>query len=175
VKLAKEAKENVGRHQAKGDDEEDDTTDNDGLDPGGNYSRQSDGDDGSFSYHDSEASSVDDDQEEFGEGASGYSPLVMEQYEPEDAMEGESFEWMKEVESRGTFEIKDLLAVSINQIFPCVTCNNQKNILDPSTWVPAFLRKSSATTWDVFNIDFDQTVHDLEWEGDNGLGNLWGL
>ena len=175
VKLAREAKENVGHHQAKGDNEEDDTTDNDDLDPGSIYSRQSDGDDGSFSYHDSEASSVDDDEEEFGEGASGYSPLVMGQYKPEDAMERESFEWMKEVESRGTFDIKDLLAVSINQIFPCVACNNQKNILDPSTWVPAFLRKSTATTWDVFNVDFDQTVHDLKWEGDNGLGNLRGL
>jgi hypothetical protein len=27
----------------------------------------------------------------------------------------------------------------------------------------------------VFNIDLNQTVHDLEWEGDKGLANLWGL
>jgi len=162
VKLAREAKENVGHHQAKGDDEEDDTTDDDGLDPGSIYSRQSDGDDGSFSYHDSKASSADDDEEEFGKGASGCSPLVTGQYEPEGAMERDPFEWMKEVESRGTFDIRDLLSVSINHIFPCVACNNQKNILDPSSWVPVFMCKSSATTWDVFNVDFDQTVHDFE-------------
>jgi len=24
-------------------------------------------------------------------------------------------------------------------------------------------------------VDFDQMVHDLEWEGDGGLENLWGL
>ena len=118
---------------------------------------------------------MDDDEEEFGEVASGYSPLVMGQYKPEDAMERESFEWMKEVESRGTFDITDLLAEPINRIFPCVACNDQKNILDRSTWILAFLRKSSATTWDVLNVDFDHVVHDLEWEGDDGLENLWGL
>jgi hypothetical protein len=42
-------------------------------------------------------------------------------------------------------------------------------------WVPAFLRKSSTTTWDVFDVDFNQTVHDFEWNGDEGLKNLWGL
>jgi hypothetical protein len=30
-------------------------------------------------------------------------------------------------------------------------------------------------TWDVLNVDFDHMVHDLEWEGDDGLKNLWGL
>jgi hypothetical protein len=30
-------------------------------------------------------------------------------------------------------------------------------------------------TWDVLNVDFDHVVHDLEWDGDSGLENLWGL
>jgi hypothetical protein len=120
--------------------------DEDGLDPGGIYSRQSKEDDGSFSYHDSEASTADDDEEEFGEGVSGCSPLVMGWYEPDEELEMKSFKWMKEVESRGAFDKKDLLAEPINRIFPCVACNDQKNILNPSTWVPAFLHKSSATT-----------------------------
>ena len=138
------------------------------------YSRKSDKD-GSFSYHDSEASTADEDEEEFGEGASGCSPLVKGRSEPDEEIDLDSFEWMKEVESRGTFDITDLLVEPINRIFPCVACNDQKNILDRSTWIPAFLRKSSATTWDVLNVDFDHMVHDLEWEGDNGLVNLWGL
>jgi len=169
------ATENVGHCQATGDDEDKDTTDEDGFDPGGINSRQSDKDNGSFSYHDSEASTADDNEEEFGEGASGCSPLVMGRYEPDEEFEMESFKWMKEVESRGTFDKKDLLTESINCSFPCVACNDKKNILDPSTWVPAFLRKSSATTWDVLNMDFDQMVHVLEWGGDDGLENLWGL
>ena len=90
-------------------------------------------------------------------------------------MELDSLEWTKEVESRSIFGIKDLLDEPINRIFPCVACNDQKNILDRSTWIPAFLRKASATTWDVLNVDFEHMVHDLEWEGDNGLENLWGL
>jgi hypothetical protein len=86
----------------------------------------------------------------------------MGRYKPETALELDSFKWMKEVESRGTFDITDLLAEPINRIFPCVACNDQKNILDRSTWFPAFLRKSSATTWDVLNVDFNHVVHDLE-------------
>jgi hypothetical protein len=168
-------KEQIGHRQATGEDEDDGTSDKGGLDPGGIYNRQSDDDDGSFSYHDSEASTADDDEEEFGEGASGCSPLDMGRYEPDEALELDSFKWMKEVESRGTFDITDLLAEPINRIFPCVACNDQKNIRDRSTWIPAFLRKSSATTWDVLNVDFDHVVHNLEWEGDNGLENLWGL
>jgi hypothetical protein len=83
---------------------------------------------------------------------------------------------MKEVESRGTFDKQDLIADSINRIFPCVACKDTMNIQDRSTWIPAFLRRSSTTrTWDVFNVDFDHVVHDLEWEGGDGLENLWGL
>jgi hypothetical protein len=62
-----------------------------GLDPGGIYSRQSNEDNGSFSYHDSEASTADDDEEEFGKGASGCSPLVMGRYEPDEGLALNSF------------------------------------------------------------------------------------
>jgi hypothetical protein len=175
AKIARELTDQIGDLRKKSDDEEDeDYTDNDSLDPGGIYGRQSN-EDGSFSYHDSEASTADDDEEEFGEGASGRSPLVKGHYESDEEMELESFEWMTEVESRGTFDVKDLLDEPINRIFPCVACNDQKNILVCSTWIPAFLRKLSETTWDVLNEDFDHMIHDLEWEGDNGLENLWGL
>ena len=175
AKVTRALKEQICHRQATGDDDDDDTSDDGGLDPGGIYNRQSDEDDGSFSYHDSEASTDDDDEGEFGEGASGCSPLDMGRYDPDEALELDTFKWMKEVESRGTVDITDLLAEPINRIFPCVACNDQKNILDRSTWFPAFLRKSSATTWDVLNVDFDHVVHDLEWEGDDGLENLWGL
>ncbi len=49
-----------------------------------------------------------------------------------------------------------------------------KNVHDPSTWIP-ILRKSSTTTWEVFDIDFGEVGPDLEWDGDDGLGKLWGL
>ena len=110
-----------------------------------------------------------------GEGARGCSPLIMGRYEPDEGLALDSFNWMKEVESRGTFDKTDLIADPINRIFPCVACKDQTNIQDRSTWIPAFLRKASATTWDVLDVDFEHMVHDLEWEGDNGLENLWGL
>jgi hypothetical protein len=148
-----------GHHQARGDDEEEDT-DDEGIDPGGIYSRQSNENSGSFSYRESEATLDDEDEEEFGEGASGCSPLIMGRYEPDNAFEQEPFDCLKKLDSRGTYGKKELLAESTNQTFPYIACNDHKNILDPSTWVPAFLRKSSATTWDVFNVDFYQMAHD---------------
>jgi hypothetical protein len=99
----------------------------------------------------------------------------MGQYELNNALEEEPFDWLKEIYSRGTYDKKDLVAESTNQTFPCITCNDHKNILNPAMWVPAFLRKSSTTTWDVFNINFKQTVHNLEWNGDEGPKNLWGF
>ena len=75
AKIAHETTHQIGQLQANGEDEDENTTDEDSLDPGGIYNRQSD-EDGSFSYHDSEASTADDDEEEFGEGESGCSPLV---------------------------------------------------------------------------------------------------
>jgi hypothetical protein len=147
----KEVAKKQGGHQAWGEDEEEDT-DNEGADPGGIYSRQHEEDDESFSYHDSKASSDGKDEEEFGIGARGCSPLYMGQYELDDALEEEPFDLLKEIDSRGTYDKNNFLAESTNQTFPCITCNDHKNILDPATWVPAFLRKSSATTWDIFGI-----------------------
>ena len=84
AKIARELTDQIGDLQEKSDDEEDDdNTDDNSLDPGGIYSRQSD-EDGSFSYHDSEASTADDDEEEFGEGASGCSPLVQGIFKPDE-------------------------------------------------------------------------------------------
>jgi hypothetical protein len=77
AKVTRALKEQICHRQATGDDENNDTSDDGGLDPGGIYNRQSNEDNGSFSYHNSEASTDDDDEEEFGEGASGCSPLDM--------------------------------------------------------------------------------------------------
>ncbi len=78
----------------QGEDEEEDT-DNEGADPGGIYSRQREEDDKRFSYHESEASSDDKDEEEFGIGARGCSPLSMGQYELNNSLEEEPFDWLK--------------------------------------------------------------------------------
>ena len=80
AKIARELTDQIGHRQATGDDKDNNNSYESGLDPGGIYSRQSDKDDGSFSYHDSEASTADDNEEEFGKGASGCSPLDMGWY-----------------------------------------------------------------------------------------------
>jgi hypothetical protein len=105
VKDAQEDAKKQGGHQAWGEDEEEDT-DNEGANPGGIYSRQREEDDKSFSYHESESSSDNEYKEEFGIGARGCSPLSMGQYELDNALEEEPFDWLKEIDSRGTYDKK---------------------------------------------------------------------
>jgi hypothetical protein len=37
------------------------------------------------------------------------------------------------------------------------------------------LRKSGTTSWELFDADFDKLGNVIEWDGDEGLGNLRGL
>jgi hypothetical protein len=81
-------------------------SDNEGIDPGGIYSGQHEkDDDSSYSVHDSEASDGKG-MEELGKGASGCSPLLMGRSKPDDAFEKEPFNWLKEIDSRGTYDKK---------------------------------------------------------------------
>jgi hypothetical protein len=163
IARAKVAKEDALKRDGQAQEEvNEEDTDDEGIHPGSIYSGQHEKDDNSsYSVHNSEASDGKG-KKELGKGASGFSPLLMGRSEPDNAFDEEPFDWLKEIDNRGTYDKKDLLAESTNQTFPCITCNNHKNILNPSTWVPAFLRKSSTTTWDVFDVNFDQTVHNLE-------------
>ncbi len=157
--------------QARGENDEEDSDDSD---PGGIYSGEHDKDDDSFSFHKSKASSDDEDERELGEEARGVSPLSMGRFKPNDASEVKKFEWLNKIDIGGTYDKEELLAAPTDQIFPCIACNNHCNI-HMSTWAPAFLHKSSGTTWDIFDVNFDQTLHKLDWSGDEGLKNLWGL
>jgi hypothetical protein len=72
------------------------------------------------------------------------------------------------------YDKADLLATLISQIFPCIACSNHKNINNPVTWIPVFLRKLGSITWEVFDVDFEKVGLELEWDGNEGLGILWG-
>ncbi len=73
------------------------------------------------------------------------------------------------------YDKADLLSTLINQIFPCIACNNHRNINNFTTWVPVFLRKLGDTTWEVFDINIKEMGPELEWDSNEGLKNLWGL
>jgi hypothetical protein len=81
--------------QARGGEEEEEETDVEDVDLGCIYSREHE-EDNSYSFHESEASSDDDDGEEFGEGASGHSPLKMGRYKPDAAFADDSLDWLHE-------------------------------------------------------------------------------
>jgi hypothetical protein len=79
-------------------------------------------------------------------------------------------DWLHEIETNNTFDASLLLAAPITQVFPCIAC---KNINSPTTWIPVFLRKTSDTTWGVFDKDFSKIGPELDWNGDEGPRNLW--
>ncbi len=78
---------------------------------------------------------------------------------------------MHEIETNNTFNPSLLQATPITQVCPCVAC---KNINNPTTWILIFLQKTSNTTWEVFDKDFSKIGPALDWNGDEGLKNLWG-
>jgi hypothetical protein len=83
--------------QARGGEEEEEETDIEDVNPGCIYSREHEKEDNSYSFHESEASSDNDDGEEFGEGVSGHSPLSMGRYKPDAAFADDSLDWLHEI------------------------------------------------------------------------------
>ncbi len=133
-------------------------------------------DDKDFSYHSSDSSAEEDGnhQDNFGQHAVGTSPMVTEyghNTNHEDALPN----WLDKANPIRAFAKPEFLSAPINQIFPCIACLNHKNINNPSTRVLVFLRKSGNTSWEVFDEDFDDLGYGFEWDGDEGLENLWGL
>jgi hypothetical protein len=123
----------------------------------------SDEDDKDFSYHSSDSLAEEDGehQDNFGQHADGTSPMATEyghNTNHEDALPN----WHNKVNRIRAFAKPELLFAPINQIFPCVACLNHKNINDPLTWVPVFLRMSGNTSWEVFDKDFDALGYGFE-------------
>jgi hypothetical protein len=78
-----------------------------------------------------------------------------------------------EIGNNKIFGKADLISALINQNFPCIECNNHKNINNPSAWFPVFLWKSGIATWKLFDVNLPDICNELVWDGDGGLGNMW--
>jgi hypothetical protein len=150
----------------------------DGVDNNGIYgSKNDDDDDGNFTNHSSDGSDKDyeDSNEVLGNGVDGTSP-TMSTF----GKDGQDFnsgqvedlpDWLHEIETNNTYDASLLLANPITQVFPCIAC---KNINNPTTWIPIFLRKTNNTIWELFDKDFRKIGPKLNWNGDEVLKNLWG-
>ncbi len=140
------------------------------------HDAESEEEDKEFSYHSSDGSAEEEGEDygELGQDADGTSLMATrsKRYEKE---EDKLPNWLNKINLIQSYDKPELLSAPISQIFPCVACNNHKKINNPQTWVPIFLQKSGITSWELFDADFDNLGHVLEWDGDEGLGNLWGL
>jgi hypothetical protein len=137
---------------------------------------ESDEEDEEFSYHslDGPVEEEGEDHGELGQDTDGSSPMATRS--KQDAKKQDNLpNWLNEIDLIRSYDKPELLSALINQVFPCVACSNHKNISNPQTWVSIFLRKSGTTSWELFDADFDELGHVLEWDSNKGLGNLWGL
>jgi hypothetical protein len=102
----------------------------------------------------------EDDNEVLGNGADGTSPTMSAfGKDDQDCNSGQVDDlpdWLHEIETNKAYNASHLLVAPITQVFPCVACNNHKNINNPTTWIPVFLQKTNNTTWEVFDKDFSE-------------------
>jgi hypothetical protein len=113
---------------------------NDGI-----FGKEYNNDDKDFSYHSSDRSAEEEAaaHREFGHDAVGTLHMATS-----GSKEGATCicvqventpNCLHEINKNQTFGKADLISALINQIFPCVVCNNHKNINNPSAWLPIFL------------------------------------
>ena len=82
-------------------------------------------------------------------------------------------DWLQEMIDNQVYSIPSLLSAPITKCFPCIACNNCIDVTDPRGWSCAFLWKSGAATWEVFDTKIKEIGPDMDWDGNNGLRNMW--
>ena len=82
-------------------------------------------------------------------------------------------DWLQEMIDIQAYGIPHLLSAPITKCFPCIACNNHIDVTDPHGWSRAFLRKLGAFAWEVFDKSFEEIGPDMEWDGNDGLRNMW--
>ena len=72
--------------------------------------------------------------------------------------------------------LTELKKEQIGSVFSIVCCINNKNITSPENWESCILKKVQKDTWEVLNVHQNEKVEDdLDFKGDDGLKNTWGL
>jgi hypothetical protein len=71
--------------------------------------------------------------------------------------------------------LDELSSSLLRTLIPCIWCINDKKFEDPSFWKRAFLRRVTASEWEVLDELKDEVMDTLKWEGDNGLRLMWGF
>lgn len=71
--------------------------------------------------------------------------------------------------------LDELSSSSLCTLFPCTWCINDKAFMNPSSWKRAFLRRVTASEWEVLDELKDEVIDTIQWEGDNGLKLMWGF
>ena len=75
----------------------------------------------------------------------------------------------------GVVDRRYLQNMKLRQHVPVAYCSNEKNIADVASFVPAFLVKIGKNLWEVMD-EHDETMDkQIDWDGDDGLNNVWDL
>jgi hypothetical protein len=154
-----------------------DGANDDGVDNNGIYNGENDDDDGNFTYHSSDWSDKDDEDgnEVLGNSTDGTLPTLSTCGKDIWSFIGGQLanlpDWLHKIETNNTYNASFLLAAPITQIVLCIAC---KNINNPATWIPIFSAEDKQYHMGMFHKDFKKIGPELDWNGDEGLKNLWG-
>jgi hypothetical protein len=136
-------------------------------------------DKGNLSYHSSNGSEKDDSigNLSLGNGMEGISPPANARNTAGQSLlvrqNDDLLDWLQKMIDNQAYRLSHLLSAPVPKCFPCIACKNRINVNDPHGWIFVFSRKSGTTTWDVFDIFFEEIGSDADWEGDDGLQNMW--
>ncbi len=126
---------------------------------GGDYDIDDDGD---LSYHSSDGSDKDDSDVDLslGNGGEGTSPPANARntagQSPLRRQMDDLPDWLQEMIDNQAYGLSHLLSAPVTKCFPCIACNNRNDVTDPRGWSRAFLRKTGAPAWEVFDKNFEK-------------------
>ena len=66
-------------------------------------------------------------------------------------------------------------SMKMHEKIPILNCINVKDISKMESYVPAVLKKIDITMWEIWDENEDKILNTIEFDGDEGLNNSWGL
>ena len=73
-------------------------------------------------------------------------------------------------------EKEELQTVKNGHSFPIAYCNDTTDTTNPSNFMPMILKKIKQDKFQLYHHDLSDLLDNvIDWDGDNGLANTWGI
>jgi len=85
--------------------------------------------------------------------------------------------WLELIDERNEpVAVAEITRARVGTVLPIIYCTNNKDITDDANWAPCILRKIRKEQFEILDTnEVDKIWADLDWNGDDGLANDWGM